>query len=371
MKLPFKVALLLAAALIFGSLAPASAMPQGLEARDFGLMPTQNFPVINSVSLENNLVSTVRPGDTIRVVLEGARGQMATFDVQGIMSGVTMTEVSPGRYVGSLRVPMNASYGDVQIVGHLSNGQISRTMQANRSVAIANIPPLPAPPMAAATVVVPARSTRVSRTSTRTSTMQNGRIVYTSPSVNANGTMAVGPTGQLSPTQAVGNTGGLVGTNMTTTTFGGDMAPAPIQSTNSNTPRGDATLTQSSGTNPTDLDRTGQPRGAGAMFVTVSSPTSGQMVPNTFTVTGLTLPHARVTVMAARPTAYVPGVNNAGVQTARGIGVADATGHFSVQVRMINDVTSTTDDINLTVTATDPRSAATQQVQYTIATGTE
>lgn len=115
--------------------------------------------------------------------------------------------------------------------------------------------------------------------------------------------------------------------------------------------------------------------GPGQLYVNVTSPMSGQMVPPDFTVTGQTVPGAQVHV-TARLTRNIAGVINVGTETARGAGMAGANGFFAIPMHLGGRgnvlgsvVTGGVGNIELKVVATDPRTSASREVQFNIATG--
>lgn len=70
-------------------------------------------------SVTHNATGTLLQGDLLRVTLLGAPEGQAFFDIPGIVHGVPMREVTPGRYEGGLRITeaLRSDYTDV--VGRL------------------------------------------------------------------------------------------------------------------------------------------------------------------------------------------------------------------------------------------------------------
>jgi hypothetical protein len=111
----------------------------------------------------------------------------------------------------------------------------------------------------------------------------------------------------------------------------------------------------------------------GQLFVNVMSPQAGQPVGPNFMVTGQTVPGAQVAITAKMQRSLIPGLINIGSQTANASGVADPNGYFQIPVNLGSNGTiiggRASGNIDLKVVATDPRTNASRQVEYTIATG--
>ncbi len=73
--------------------------------------------MITDVTFDQNRV--YQPGDTVQITLRGEPGGTATFDVGNYATGLSMTEASPGVYVGSYMIPTGVNLSNVQITGHL------------------------------------------------------------------------------------------------------------------------------------------------------------------------------------------------------------------------------------------------------------
>ncbi len=77
-------------------------------------------PTGEGVTVEDDAVRPLRPGDVVRVTLEGMPGGAATFDIGSYVSDVAMNEVTSGRYEGTYAIPQGANFAAVPIVGHLN-----------------------------------------------------------------------------------------------------------------------------------------------------------------------------------------------------------------------------------------------------------
>ncbi|MCX5851209.1 MAG: DUF799 family lipoprotein [Deltaproteobacteria bacterium] len=84
-----------------------------------------------------------RGGDIIQVVLQGAPGMNAYFDIGDFRKGVEMKEVEPGGYLGSYRVEPGDNVKGAIVTGYLSDsaGNTSLWIDAIGSVTIDTTPP--------------------------------------------------------------------------------------------------------------------------------------------------------------------------------------------------------------------------------------
>jgi hypothetical protein len=88
--------------------------------------------------------------------------------------------------------------------------------------------------------------------------------------------------------------------------------------------------------------------GTGFLPVSLTSPSSGSTVGNTFTVTGTTGAYAQVTVLARITQPLIPGVIGIDLGRVTNTAVADASGHFSVPI----DISAAPMNSRIIVTAT-------------------
>ncbi|MEW6069730.1 MAG: hypothetical protein AB1485_03860, partial [Candidatus Thermoplasmatota archaeon] len=108
--------------------------PKGSEISNFSI--TQGMGILIHVeadsiwdtlpsikSVEHDAPSVLGPYDTFNVTLKGDEGYTATFDIETIVSGKSMTEESPGVYVGNYTVKTGDPSGTYNITGYLDFGR--------------------------------------------------------------------------------------------------------------------------------------------------------------------------------------------------------------------------------------------------------
>jgi hypothetical protein len=100
--------------------------------------PAPGAALINSVV--HNANGPLTMGQTFRVTMTGASGGQAWFDL-GSHTGIPMTEVTPGTYVGTYNIGLGDVQPNATILAHLKlfNGQ-QQTMVAPPAVSILGIP---------------------------------------------------------------------------------------------------------------------------------------------------------------------------------------------------------------------------------------
>jgi hypothetical protein len=99
-------------------------------------------PSINSFTQDTK--GWLRPGETIRVMMEGTPGGQAAFRIPGLIEEVPMRETSPGRYIGTWRVPEERALQlpDAAVIGSLKLGAKSAPLlQASGTISIDAVPP--------------------------------------------------------------------------------------------------------------------------------------------------------------------------------------------------------------------------------------
>ena len=98
---------------------------------------------VGITSFTQNATGWLRAGSMLEVVMEGASGGAASFEVPGVVDRVAMREVSTGRYVGSWTVPagQNLAVTDGTVIGQLNVGGTQRLIQAGNRVSIDTIAP--------------------------------------------------------------------------------------------------------------------------------------------------------------------------------------------------------------------------------------
>lgn len=110
---------------------------------------------------------------------------------------------------------------------------------------------------------------------------------------------------------------------------------------------------------PADHDRD---RSREQLYVSVTSPATGEKVSHDFAVTGTTTPYAQVEVVAHLQQSIIPGVIGIGTQRQRATGVADANGAFSIPMHL----SANGNNLSLRVVASDSRSQQSRTVEFTV-----
>lgn len=94
--------------------------------------PTAQRPDIDSVVVSPQRV--LRGGDTLRVIMTGDAGGQATFDIVGFRTGIPMSEVSSGRYEGTLNITDDMDVDNAALVVHLTRNNLTATSSASTSI---------------------------------------------------------------------------------------------------------------------------------------------------------------------------------------------------------------------------------------------
>jgi hypothetical protein len=97
--------------------------------------PVATRPTIDTII--HNGLTTLRPGDSLNVIMTGTPGGSASFDLMGIVNNVSMREVSPGRYEGNLSISSNMRAASTNLVVHLNKNGLDTLQEASRPVTIA------------------------------------------------------------------------------------------------------------------------------------------------------------------------------------------------------------------------------------------
>lgn len=99
--------------------------------------------IVAITSFTQNAKDWLRAGSILEVLMGGTPGGAATFEIPGVVEGVAMQEVSPGRYVGSWTVPagQNLAVSAGTVIGQLRVGGTQRLIQAGNPVSIDTVAP--------------------------------------------------------------------------------------------------------------------------------------------------------------------------------------------------------------------------------------
>lgn len=98
---------------------------------------------VSITSFTQNSKGWLKAGSILKVVMEATSGGAATFEIPGVVDGVTMQEVSSGRYVRSWTVPAGQDLAVTggKVIGQLRVGGTQRLIQAGNPVSIDTIAP--------------------------------------------------------------------------------------------------------------------------------------------------------------------------------------------------------------------------------------
>lgn len=94
---------------------------------------------IHRVRLSND--RPLRAGETLRVSIEATPHAAVTYDIGSYVSDLATSEVAPGRYEASYVIPRGASFDDVPIIAHVSQGGASASLSSEQSLSAASVPP--------------------------------------------------------------------------------------------------------------------------------------------------------------------------------------------------------------------------------------
>ena len=87
-------------------------------------------------SVEHDAASVLGTSDKFNVTLKGDKGYTAKFDIGSAVTGITLTEESPGVYKGSYTVETGCPSGTYNIIGHLFSEKYTDSMDAPTTVTI-------------------------------------------------------------------------------------------------------------------------------------------------------------------------------------------------------------------------------------------
>lgn len=105
-----------------------------------GARPVPGAPAISAVN--TSATGALRPGDVVRVTLDGTPGGSATFDVGSFASDQAMHQSAPGVYVGTYTIPRGASFDAAPVIGRLTvGGQRAPAVQAPQTLSASGTPP--------------------------------------------------------------------------------------------------------------------------------------------------------------------------------------------------------------------------------------
>ena len=93
-------------------------------------------------SVDTNVDRPLRAGDVVEVTLRGTPSSSASFDIGSYVTNLTMSERTPGVYVGRYAIPRGANFDEVPIIGHLTAGNAAAPdASAPRTISASSTPP--------------------------------------------------------------------------------------------------------------------------------------------------------------------------------------------------------------------------------------
>lgn len=85
----------------------------------------------------------LKGGSSLRAVLKGTANGVASFQIPGVVSSVTMRQISPGVYEGTWTVPADSklAMSGVAVIGQLKAGKAQQLIQAAQTISIDSVAP--------------------------------------------------------------------------------------------------------------------------------------------------------------------------------------------------------------------------------------
>ena len=295
--------------------------------------------------LIHNARGTLNPGDDLTVTLIGDPNARASFAILGAVQEVNMSEVSPGRYEGRLRINQNLNVNNGTLVGYLRKNNLEAAMEADRDITIANNS---APDVS---YVSPNPGTIVSQTRPQLSAVfqdyiRSGSANFLldgqsfSPSVSSDGkTVSITPGYNLNP--------GVHNVEVSALNQNGQR-----MSRNWN-----FTVSQSANNNNNPYNNS-NPQ------VSVTNLSNGTTVPAVFNIQGQTSPYTKVKIDATTERQLIPGIIGLKGRTTTTSTVSDASGRFNVQMNTQNLPSNS--QIDLEVSSIDSNGNVTDSVDLNV-----
>lgn len=285
---------------------------------------TATRPVINN--LIHSAGGSLSTGDTLTVTMLGDPKSKASFSILGAINNVSMTEVSPGRYEGRLRITPGLEVNEGTLVGYLKKNNLETIKQASRNITIAsdsssqisNLLPAPNTYVNQNRPELRAQFPETIRSGTATFTL-NGRD-YRPAVLNDNRTATMTPPMNLNQ-----------GRNVV-------QAQAIAQDGTLMTHEWAFTVGQSNSAGNTS-----------GPSLSVSNLSNGASVPAVFNIQGQTTPYTKVQIDATSERSLIPGVIGIKGRTLKTSTVSDGNGRFNVQLNTSSIPKDSRLDIELSV----------------------
>lgn len=273
--------------------------------------------------------TNLNEGDTLTVTMLGDANAKATFSVLGAVNDVKMTEVSPGRYEGKLRITRGMSVNNGTIVARLEKNGLETIKEADRTISIAgsNSPVTDSP----VTYVQPTPGTAVSQTKPLLSAQFNEMVRPGTATITING---------------VNYTPGLSADSRTLTYVPNYDLNAGVHQVEVQALSQDGRLLTKNWNFIVDTNAVSQ---GNRPTVSVNNLYDGASVPAVFNIQGQTTPYTKVKIDATSQRTLIPGIIGLQGRTFQTSTVSDGNGHFNVQLNTSSLPASTRLDVEVSV----------------------
>lgn len=273
--------------------------------------------------------SNLNEGDTLTVTMLGDANAKATFSVLGAINDVNMTEVSPGRYEGKLRITRGMNVNNGTIVARLEKNGIETIKEADRTITIAGNSSTVTDSYV--TYVQPTPGTAVSQTRPLLSAQFNEMVRPGTATLTING---------------VNYTPGLSADSRTLTYVPTYDLSAGLHRVEAQALSQDGRLLTKSWNFIVDNNAVSQ---GNRPTVSVSNLYDGATVPAVFSIQGQTTPYTKVKIDATSQRALIPGIIGITGRTFQTSTVSDGNGNFNVQLNTSEVPADTRLDVEVSV----------------------
>lgn len=290
-------------------------------------------PVIDQ--LVHNGRTNLRQGDTLTVTVLGAPSSQASFSILGAVNDVGMTEVSPGRYEGQLRITPGMQVTNGTVVARLEKGGMESLKEAERTVTIASANA--SNNVSQATYLQPSPGASVSQTRPLVSAQFSEMVRPGTASLRING---------VHFTPSLGNDSRTL-TFVPTHDLGAGLQQVEAQALTQ-----DGRLQTMNWNFAVDTQTASQVQ---QPTVSVSNLQDGSTVPPVFSIQGQTTPYTKVQIDATSQRALIPGIIGIQGRSVQTSTVSDGNGRFQVQLNTSAIPSESRLDVEVSVMGDDGR----------------
>lgn len=299
--------------------------------------PTASAPVINT--LIHNARRPLRQGDILKVTMTGTPGAQANFGILGAIEGISMQEVSPGRYEGHLSIGPGMMVDDGTLVANLNANGRQTLKEADRAVTLASGDNVNTGPNYGYDVTP----------------NPNQVVSQTRPGIRVN-------FGQSIRNQTLRVTLDGVDVTRNSTVVGDQVVYNPQWDLANGQHRVEVQAVAANGQYLTrEWNFQVSDVAQNAPYLRVTNLTDGGSVPPVFNVQGQTNPYTTIQVEAQSQRSLIPGVIGVRGRTLRAQTTADANGHFDLQLD--TSQLPSQSQLDLTVTPVDSSGRQGQAVE--------